>query len=165
VKRILEETNFPATCLKLEITESIFFEYQAKAIEMLNQIRELGIEIDIDDFGTGYSNLGYLIKLPISMLKIDRSFVMPIDTEGNNTEIVKTVLGLARNLGLKTVAEGIETIQQLKALRELGCDSGQGFLFAKPMEIDALRDYLSEYSGNEFLKLPFNEVPVVATLQ
>jgi len=165
VKRILEETGFPASCLKLEITESIFFEYQAKAIEMLHQIRELGIEIDIDDFGTGYSNLGYLIKLPISMLKIDRSFVMPIDTEGNNTEIVKTVLGLARNLGLKTVAEGIETIQQLKALKELGCDSGQGFLFAKPMEIDGLRDYLSEYSGNEFLKFPFNEVPVVATLQ
>jgi len=165
VKRILEDTNFPAGSLKLEITESIFFEYQAKAIEMLNQIRELGIEIDIDDFGTGYSNLGYLIRLPISTLKIDRSFVSPIDTQGNNTEIVKTVLALARNLGLKTVAEGIETLHQLKALKDLGCDGGQGFLFAKPMEIDELRKYISNYSESEMPKVPFNDVSVLATLQ
>lgn len=165
VKRILETTRFPADRLKLEITESIFFEYQAKAVEMLNEIRELGIEIDIDDFGTGYSNLGYLIKLPISTLKIDRSFVDPIDSEGKNTEIVKTVLALARNLGLKTVAEGIETEHQLRALKELGCDGGQGFLFAKPMEIDELRQYLSENTGTELVELPFDGVPVVATLQ
>jgi diguanylate cyclase (GGDEF)-like protein/PAS domain S-box-containing protein len=165
VMRILETTRFPARRLKLEITESIFFEYQAKAIEMLNQIRELGIEIDIDDFGTGYSNLGYLIKLPISTLKIDRSFVDPIDGEGRNTEIVKTVLALARNLGLKTVAEGIETEHQLRALKELGCDGGQGYLFARPMEIDELRQYLVENTGAEILNVPFDDVPVVATLQ
>ena len=166
VTKILEETEFPARKLKLEITESIFFEYQAKAIEMLNQIRDLGIEIDIDDFGTGYSNLGYLIRLPISTLKIDRTFVSPIDSDGNNTEIVKTVIALARNLGLKTVAEGIETEQQLKALRELGCDGGQGYLFAKPMGIEDLKSYLAEIEGNEeILQLPFDGVPVVATLQ
>lgn len=166
VTEILKETEFPSSKLKLEITESIFFEYQAKAIEMLNQIRDLGIEIDIDDFGTGYSNLGYLIRLPISTLKIDRTFVSPIDSEGNNTEIVKTVLALARNLGLKTVAEGIETEQQLNALRELGCDGGQGYLFAKPMGIEDLRVYLADLEGNdEILQLPFDGVPVVATLQ
>lgn len=161
----LERTRFPADRLKLEITESIFFEYQAKAIEMLNQIREMGIKIDIDDFGTGYSNLGYLIKLPISTLKIDRSFVDPIDSEGRNTEIVKTVLALARNLGLRTVAEGIETEHQLRALKDLGCDGGQGFLFAKPMELDDLRQYLADNTGTKLAELPFDGVPVVATLQ
>lgn len=166
VKKILEESNFPTRKLKLEITESIFFEYQAKAIEMLNEIRDLGIEIDIDDFGTGYSNLGYLIRLPISTLKIDRTFVSPIDREGRNTEIVKTVLALARNLGLKTVAEGIETEYQLAALKNLGCDGGQGYHFAKPMGIEDLRVYLAELEGNdEILQLPFDGVPVVATLQ
>lgn len=165
VTQILAATQFPADRLKLEITESIFFEYQAKAIEMLNQIRALGIEIDIDDFGTGYSNLGYLIKLPISTLKIDRSFVDPIDAEGKNTEIVKTVLALARNLGLRTVAEGIETEHQLGALKELGCDGGQGYLFAKPMSIDDLRKYMSETTGTDLVELPFDGLPVVATLQ
>lgn len=165
ITRILAATRFPADRLKLEITESIFFEYQAKATEMLDQIRGLGIEIDIDDFGTGYSNLGYLIKLPISTLKIDKSFVDPIDRDGNNTEIVKTVLALARNLGLRTVAEGVETEHQLKALKELGCEGGQGFLFAKPMRIDELRNYLAENTGSQMLNIPFDNVPVVATLQ
>jgi EAL domain-containing protein (putative c-di-GMP-specific phosphodiesterase class I) len=165
VKRILDQTKFPARQLRLEITESIFFEYQAKAIDMLKEIRDLGVEIDIDDFGTGYSNLGYLIRLPISTLKIDRSFVGPIDSEGNNTEIVKTVLALARNLGLKTVAEGIETEHQFNALRDLGCDGGQGYLFAEPMLVDDLATYLSELEQSDGLHLPFNDVPVLATLQ
>ncbi len=164
-KSILDETDFPARKLKLEITESIFFEYQEKAIEMLHEIRELGIEIDIDDFGTGYSNLSYLIRLPISTLKIDRSFVSPIDKDGGNTEIVQTVLALARNLGLKTVAEGIETEAQMKALKKLGCDGGQGFLLAKPMMFNELRDFLSDHESVDILQLPFEDVPIHATLQ
>jgi EAL domain-containing protein (putative c-di-GMP-specific phosphodiesterase class I) len=165
VKRVLEETGFAAEQLKLEITESIFFEYQAKAIEMLHEIRALGVEIDIDDFGTGYSNLGYLIRLPISTLKIDRSFVEPIDAGGNNTEIVRTVLALARNLGLKTVAEGIETEHQLKALRDLGCDGGQGYYFARPMRLAELDKYLNELKNSEGYYVPYDDVPVLATLQ
>jgi diguanylate cyclase (GGDEF)-like protein/PAS domain S-box-containing protein len=164
-KTILSETEFSAKRLKLEITESIFFEYQEKAIEMLNQIRDLGIEIDIDDFGTGYSNLSYLIRLPISTLKIDRSFVSPITTNGENTEIVQTVLALARNLGLKTVAEGIETEAQMEALKNLGCDGGQGYLLAKPMLFGELRDYLSGKDENAILQFPFDDVPIHATLQ
>ncbi len=164
-KTILSETEFSAKRLKLEITESIFFEYQEKAIEMLNQIRDLGIEIDIDDFGTGYSNLSYLIRLPISTLKIDRSFVSPITTKGENTEIVQTVLALARNLGLKTVAEGIETEAQMEALKTLGCDGGQGYLLAKPMLFGELRDYLSGKDDSGSLQFPFDDVPIHATLQ
>lgn len=164
-KNILDETSFQARKLKLEITESVFFEYQEKAIEMLHEIRELGIEIDIDDFGTGYSNLSYLIRLPISTLKIDRSFVSPIDADGGNTEIVQTVLTLARNLGLKTVAEGIETAAQMNALKKLGCDGGQGFLLAKPMMFNEIRDFLSDQVKVDILQLPFDDVPIHATLQ
>lgn len=164
-KSILDETAFSPRKLKLEITESIFFEYQEKAIEMLHEIRDLGIEIDIDDFGTGYSNLSYLIRLPISTLKIDRSFVSPIDNDGANTEIVQTVLALAQNLGLKTVAEGIETEAQMAALKKLGCEGGQGFLLAKPMGCSDLRKYLADREEKNILQLPFEDVPIHATLQ
>ncbi len=164
-KSILDETLFSPRRLKLEITESIFFEYQENAIEMLNQIRDLGIEIDIDDFGTGYSNLSYLIRLPISTLKIDRSFVSPIDEDGANTEIVQTVLALAKNLGLKTVAEGIESEAQMDALKKLGCDGGQGFLLAKPMNSAEIRDFLTGYEDTDILQIPFDDLPIHATLQ
>lgn len=165
VTNILEESKFSARRLRFEITESVFFEFQEKAVEMMNQVRELGIEIDIDDFGTGYSNLSYLVRLPISTLKIDRSFVSPISDDGANTEIVKTVLALARNLGLKTVAEGIETAAQREALKRLGCEGGQGFLLAKPMDAGELANYLSNRTSTEILQVPFDDVPIHATLQ
>jgi EAL domain-containing protein (putative c-di-GMP-specific phosphodiesterase class I) len=142
VKNILNRTGFPPTRLKLEITETVFFEYQERAIEMLNDLRELGIHIDIDDFGTGYSNLGYLVRLPISTLKIDRSFVSLINDEGANTELVRTIISMAKNLDLKVVAEGIETNSQLEALRSLNCESGQGYLLARPMSVEELTSFL-----------------------
>ncbi len=144
VKNILSRTEFPPSRLKLEITETVFFEYQERAIEMLNQLRDLGIHIDIDDFGTGYSNLGYLVRLPISTLKIDRSFVNLINDEGANTELVRTIIAMAKNLDLKVVAEGIETKSQLDALKALGCESGQGFLLARPMTSDELLSFLRD---------------------
>ncbi|MEP6705420.1 MAG: EAL domain-containing protein, partial [Acidobacteriota bacterium] len=142
VKNILGRTDFPPTRLKLEITETVFFEYQERAIDMLNQLRDLGIELDIDDFGTGYSNLGYLVRLPISTLKIDRSFVSLINDDGANTELVRTIIAMAKNLGLKVIAEGIETDSQMHALRNLNCESGQGFLLARPMSADELLSFL-----------------------
>ena len=142
IKNILNRTEFPATRLKLEITETVFFEYQERAIEMLNQLRDLGIELDIDDFGTGYSNLSYLVRLPISTLKIDRSFVSLINDDGANTELVRTIIAMAKNLELRVVAEGIEKKSQLDALKNLNCESGQGFLLAKPMAADELTSFL-----------------------
>jgi EAL domain-containing protein (putative c-di-GMP-specific phosphodiesterase class I) len=144
VKNIISRTEFPASRLKLEITETVFFEYQERAIEMLNQLRDLGIHIDIDDFGTGYSNLGYLVRLPISTLKIDRSFVNLINDDGANTELVRTIISMAKNLDLKVIAEGIETKSQLDALKALGCESGQGFLLARPMTADELLSFLRD---------------------
>ena len=151
VKNILNRTGFSPSRLKLEITETVFFEYQERAIEMLNQLRDLGIDLDIDDFGTGYSNLSYLMRLPISTLKIDRMFVSPINEEGANTEIVRTIIAMARNLNLKVIAEGIETQSQLEALKSLDCESGQGYLLAKPMSAAELLEF---FSGSLDLPIP-----------
>ncbi len=166
IKEILDETGFPVTSLKLEITESVIIDYQERAIEMLHHLRGLGIDIDIDDFGTGYSNLSYLVRLPISTLKIDRSFISPINEEGANIEIVRTIIALANNLGLKVVAEGIENEAQLQVLRELGCERGQGFLFARPMGIDEIRTCLLEQSPHGIIPAnTIDEVAVLSTLQ
>jgi diguanylate cyclase (GGDEF)-like protein/PAS domain S-box-containing protein len=164
IECILAETNFPAHRLRLEITESVFFEYKETAIRMLNDLRAIGIEINIDDFGTGYSNLSYLTQLPISTLKIDRSFVSPITTEGNNVEIIQTILALARSLGLKVIAEGVETEEQLDQLKKLNCEGAQGYYFAKPMRFEDIKTFLGEkFSVN--ITPEFENMPLVSTIQ
>ena len=165
VKNILSRTGFPPTRLKLEITETVFFEYQERAIEMLDQLRELGIDLDIDDFGTGYSNLSYLVRLPISTLKIDREFVNPINDEGANTEIVRTIIAMAKNLNLKVIAEGIETPSQLDALRELNCESGQGYLLSRPMSAEELALFLSGEEDSLVPPVRITDVSVISAVQ
>ena len=140
----LDETGFPANRLKLEITETVFFEHHDRAIEMLNHLRSMGITTDVDDFGTGYSNFGYLVRLPISTLKIDRSFVTMMDENPANREVIRTVIALANNLGLNVIAEGIETEHHRDQLRSLGCHYGQGYLFARPMDSDQIERFLTE---------------------
>ncbi|MEP6945177.1 MAG: EAL domain-containing protein [Acidobacteriota bacterium] len=165
IERILEETQFSPHHLKFEITESVFVEHQARAVEMLKQLRDSGVDIHIDDFGTGYSNLSYLMKLPISTLKIDRSFVAMINRDGGNDEIVRAIVSLARTLGLKVIAEGIETQGQLGKLKELGCNGGQGYLFAPPMNFADLEGYLH---ANDYLVLParrFADLSTLSTVQ
>lgn len=163
IRTVLEETHFPPGRLKLEITESVFCEYQEGAIAMLRELLTIGIETDIDDFGTGYSNLGYLVRLPISTLKIDRSFIAEMLDSDANREVVKTVIALARNLGLRVIGEGIETEQQLEALRALGCESGQGFLFAPPMRAGELHEFLLRNSTMPPATL--NDISILPTLQ
>ena len=142
IKYILQETSFNPINLKLEITESVFFEYRQTAIEMLNALREMGIELNVDDFGTGYSNLAYLTTLPISSLKIDRSFVSMFTQTGASPAVVQTIIGLARNLGLRVVAEGVENETQLEELRKLDCDAAQGYYFARPMSLNEVKEFL-----------------------
>ena len=115
--------------------------------ETILHLRELGIRVHIDDFGTGYSSLRYLRDLPASTIKIDRDFVKEIDDNGNHAGIVQTIVSLAHNLGMNVVAEGIETEQQLAYLQDLGCEFGQGFLIARPMDPDAVPAFLSERSS------------------
>lgn len=166
IRNTLAATAFSPHDLKLEITESVFFEHQNRAIVMLNQLRDSGIEINIDDFGTGYSNLGYLKKLPISALKIDRSFVSMITETGANDEIVRAIVTLARNLGLTVIAEGIETPMQLHVLRDLECEGGQGYLFAEPMSYDTLKVFLAAdmFERDNAHSLPAQNVDELASL-
>ena len=137
IKRILQKTGVNPQCLKLEITESVIMEDAEAAIAMLWELRELGIQLSLDDFGTGYSSLSYLHRFPIDTLKIDRSFVSRIGANGENSEIIRAILTLARSLKLDVVAEGIETNEQFVQLRTLGCDFGQGYLFSKPVDTEA----------------------------
>jgi EAL domain-containing protein (putative c-di-GMP-specific phosphodiesterase class I) len=104
---------------------------------MLSQLRDLGIELCIDDFGTGYSSLSYLHKFPINILKVDRSFVGRVGATGENLEIVRAIVMLARSLGMEVVAEGVETAVQLAQMRAIGCEYGQGYFFSKPLDSEA----------------------------
>ncbi len=136
VSQVICETTVDPISLKLELTESAIMNNADSAIQMLRQLRNLGVQLSIDDFGTGYSSLSYLHKFPIDTLKVDRSFVGSMEEASENGEIVKTVVGLAKALRMNVVAEGIETIHQLHQLRILGCEYGQGFLFSKAVPIE-----------------------------
>jgi len=134
IAEICERNHLDAGCLKLELTESLIVDDSEAASAMLGDLRELGIEVQIDDFGTGYSSLGYLHTLPIDALKIDRVFVSRLGAKDGGSEIVRTILALARNLGMKVIAEGVETDDQLSRLVAMECEYVQGFLFAKPAD-------------------------------
>src|SRR4030095_10654690 len=114
-------TSIPPRCLKLEITETAIMEGGENAVEMLKQIRDLGVQLSIDDFGTGYSSLGYLQRFPIDTLKIDRVFIRSMEDGRQNGEIVRAVLALADSLSLEVVAEGIESVHQYHQLKVLAC--------------------------------------------
>ena len=134
IMETLDNAGVPPDRLKLEITESVVMDNIETAISMLRQLRELGVRLSIDDFGTGYSSLSYLHRLPIDHLKIDRSFVTGMVENSENAEIVRTIVALAKNLGMDIVAEGVETTEQLQRLRHLHCEHGQGYLFSRPMD-------------------------------
>ncbi|MFN6963812.1 MAG: putative bifunctional diguanylate cyclase/phosphodiesterase [Pyrinomonadaceae bacterium] len=148
VAAALEESRLHPSCLKLEITETAVMENAEAAIELLERIRRLGVQISIDDFGTGYSSLSYLHRFPIDTLKIDQSFVRSLGRREGDGEIVHTILTLARGLGLSVVAEGIETVEQLDRLRMMGCDLGQGYLFSRPGTADVIAEFLSACRAN-----------------
>ena len=129
----LRETGLQADRLVLEVTESLAIDDPAGAKSVLMELRTLGVRVSIDDFGTGHSSLASLGQLPLDALKLDRSFVRGIDVRPDLCEIVAAVLVMARQLGLRVIAEGIENEAQLAAVRSLGCDYGQGYLFARPL--------------------------------
>ena len=143
IDHILLESGLDASCLKLEITESALMENAAAATEVLEELRARNIHLCVDDFGTGYSSLSYLQSLPVSTLKIDRSFVSRLGAEGDNSEIVRAIVMLAHHLKMGVVAEGVETEDQLWQLVSLECDCGQGFFFSKPLEKQAAEALLA----------------------
>jgi len=133
----LAAAGCPATLLQLEITESMVIANADQALQTMHRLRAMGVQLSIDDFGTGYSSLSYLKRFPVSKLKIDRSFVNDIHVDANDKAIVDAVLTLAHKLGLRTVAEGVETAEQLRYLRAQGCDECQGYFFARPCGSEA----------------------------
>ena len=139
---IVQKTGLEPSCLQLEITESLLMQDVQITMETLKQLKFLGFGLYLDDFGTGYSSLSYLHSLPIDTLKIDRSFVRAIDLQGNNSEIVEAIVMMAKSLGLKVIAEGIETPAQLARLQTLECFYGQGYLFTKPLNSHSLANWL-----------------------
>ena len=143
IRATLDATRLPADRLELEITESVLLAEGEDVTRDLLAIRELGVGLVLDDFGTGYSSLSYLRRLPLDTIKIDRSFVNGIDGEDSNRPIVEAVIALAHALGIEVVAEGIETAGQLARLRDLVCDRGQGYLYARPQPPDALAALLA----------------------
>jgi diguanylate cyclase (GGDEF)-like protein/PAS domain S-box-containing protein len=142
IQQILQETELDPGSLKLEITESIMVDHAETTIAMLNMLRDMGIQLSIDDFGTGYSSLRYLHRFPIHTLKIDRSFISMLHTDDESQAITQSIVALSHTLGMDVIAEGIETDEQLAYLRGLGCDYGQGYLFAQPVEGDAAASLL-----------------------
>ena len=135
VCRVLEETGAKATLLKIELTESLVLQDITDTIEKMDTLKLLGIHFSIDDFGTGHSSLSYLKRLPISQLKIDRSFVREIDTNRSDAIIAQTIIGMANNFGFNVIAEGVETEEQRVCLERYGCTSYQGYLFSKPVPL------------------------------
>ena len=144
VENVLEISQIDPKTLKLEITESVAMENAEHTINVLNKLKHIGVQLSIDDFGTGYSSLSHLHRLPFDTLKIDRSFVYLVGENGENSEILQTIISLAKNLKMRVIAEGVETPSQLAVLRNLGCDYAQGFLLAKPKPRDETEKLLYE---------------------
>ena len=135
----LESSGLPPSALVLEITETVMMADTDLAVQRLHELKSLGVLLAMDDFGTGYSSLSYLSRFPVDILKMDRSF---LSSEHEQSSLAAAIVALGSSLRLDVVAEGIELPEQIDSLRDLGCELGQGFLFAKPMNEEALVDYL-----------------------
>ncbi len=144
IQRILSVTGFDPRNLEIELTESSIMDDPGTTIIMLEKIHKLGISISVDDFGTGYSSLSYLKRLPIDAIKIDLSFVQGIGKDHNDEEIIKTIITLANSLGLKTIAEGVETNEQVSFLKEHKCDFMQGYYFGRPLPSEDTTQFLKD---------------------
>ena len=158
VEGALEETGILPHCLDLEITESAFIHDEVFLDNELTKLHRLGVKISIDDFGKEYSSLNYLKKIPFDTLKIDRAFVLDLEQDSRDREIMKVIINIGHTLGKKIIAEGIETIGQRNILREMGCDHGQGYLFCKPLPNVEFLEFATRHTheslGTEMLDEP-----------
>jgi EAL domain-containing protein (putative c-di-GMP-specific phosphodiesterase class I) len=143
VQQAIGEGQIDAHGLDLEITESLIMEDVEQNILKLAALRRMNVAIAIDDFGTGYSSLAYVAKLPVDVLKIDRSFIVNMENSAENKAIVSVIISLAHSLNLKVVAEGVETEEQAQFLRMLGCEQMQGYLFSPPLEVEKMEAMLT----------------------
>lgn len=171
IKKALKESEINPSCLKLEITESVIMNNAEQAIKTVKELREMGIRVSIDDFGTGYSSLSYLHRFPIDTLKVDRSFINRIGTEGEHSEIIQTIIKLASNLGMDVIAEGVESEEQLDFLKSMNCEFAQGYYYSKPVDSLAAFEMVEKFSQAAQLKeyqvseLNLSEISELAEVQ
>lgn len=144
IQSALNETGLDAQWLDVELTESLALKDIDHAIRQMQEIRDLGVKLSMDDFGTGYSSLSYIQVLPITLLKLDRSFIMYLEEDEISREIVSAVIRIAKSKKIETIAEGIETIGQAEILKQSGCDLAQGYFFGKPMPVDRFEEFMAE---------------------
>jgi predicted signal transduction protein with EAL and GGDEF domain len=147
VSQALNDSGLDAAALELELTESILVQDTDSALTIIQDLKALGIRLSIDDFGTGYSCLAYLKRFDVDRLKIDQSFVRDINADSNDDAIVHAIIQMAHSLGLKTIAEGVESLETLNAVANHGCDEVQGYYFSRPVPADQMREYLASFSA------------------
>ena len=147
VDDVLQLTGFPPELLVLEVTESALMSDVSRTEHLLNQLRKRGVRIALDDFGTGYSSLAYLKKFSLDKLKIDRAFIDGLPGDKDDVALTSSILDVARHLGLETIAEGVETLEQLDFLETYGCDQVQGFYFSKPVPVEEFEQLISSANG------------------
>ena len=143
VEAVLKETGLKASSLSLDITETVYIKVLEGNTAALDELKRLGVRLSIDDFGVGYSSLSYLKRLPIDTLKIDKSFFRALREDVEDTVILQTIVDLAYTLGLKVVAEGVESKAQAVQLKEMGCDLAQGYYFTEPLTPEAVEEFLA----------------------
>ena len=141
VEEALSSTGLPPHYLDLEITESVIITHPERAVATLMRLKQMGVSITVDDFGTGYSSLSYLARLPIQGVKIDQRFVRGLEQNRNDEAITQAIIALSHSLGLRVIAEGVETAAQLDYLKRHGCEEAQGFFIARPLEAPELRNW------------------------
>jgi len=154
VAALLSRHQLPPSLLTLELTETGFIEDPARAVQMLDAIAALGVGLSIDDFGTGYSSLSHLARMPVDEMKIDRSFLQSLESDPEFATVVRSAIDMGHGLGLKVVAEGIETQAAADTVREFGCDIAQGFFYAKPMPLQAFAAWMTSKTRVPVIALP-----------
>jgi EAL domain-containing protein (putative c-di-GMP-specific phosphodiesterase class I) len=157
----LAHSGLPPELLELEITEGVLLDPD-ESLRVIDQIKQVGVRLALDDFGTGYSSLAYLKRYPIDRLKIDRSFVRDITIDQDDATIAAAIIGLAHSLGLRVIAEGVETEEQRRFLHERGCDEVQGYLFARPMAGKQIAQWWRERTGDAAPRLRSCPAQIVA---
>ena len=158
VKKVLTANHLSSQYLTLEITENVMMENLAISLSVLQELNKMGVNLSIDDFGTGFSSLAYLKKLPVNELKIDKSFVIDMDSNNSDELIVQSTISLAHNLGLKVVAEGVENIEVMEMLKALKCDQVQGYYFSKPKSVEEFDRFLKKNSSDNVVYLNRSKV-------
>ena len=151
IQTILNKYQVTPEHFCLEITESAIMDDPIRAQQTLDKLSGMGFDLSIDDFGTGYSSLAYLKRLPVNELKIDKSFVLSMENDADDTKIVRSTIDLGHNMGLRVVAEGVENLKVMQLLAELGCDQAQGYFMSKPIPVEQIHGWIQTWNQQHSL--------------